>query len=146
MLPRLDAPMIPAFATPEIGRALASLPLHQRLSDGFHRGFLERHAPELVPAARPEPGRSFRARLPGRLRARTESPLGERWHEHLEFRKWIADGVLGSPLVTEPLGERWAARTRRRFLAGDGHAEGLALAAGGPVALAEALVELNRDE
>lgn len=145
MLPRLHAPMIPAFATPEIGRALASLPLDQRLSDGFHRGFLQRHAPELVPAAAPEPARSLRDRLPGRLRARPESPLGERWHDHLDFRRWIADGVLGSTLVTEPLGQRWAARTRRRFLAGDGHAEGLALAAGGPVALAEALVELERD-
>ena len=146
MLPRLDAPMIPAFSTPEIGRALASLPLDQRLSDGFHRGFLQRHAPELLPAAARAPDRALRDRLPGRLRARPQSPLGDRWQDHLEFRKWIADGVLGSELVTEPLGERWAARTRRRFLAGDGHAEGLALAAAGPVALAEALVELERDE
>lgn len=145
MLPRLDAPMIPAFATPEIGRALASLPLAERLSDGFHRGFLERHAPDLVPLPAPPPSRGLRDRLPGRLRARLASPLGERWREHPEFRAWIANGVLGSPLVTEPLGERWAARTRRRFLAGDAHAEGLALAAGGPVALAEALEELNRD-
>lgn len=143
MLPRLAAPMIPAFATPEIGRALASLPLRDRLSDGFHRGFLERHAPELLPAPPPPPRRSLRDRLPGRFRPRPASPLGDRWDERAAFRDWIADGVLGSPLVTEPLGERWAARTRDRFLAGDGHAEAMALAAGGPVALAQALEELN---
>jgi hypothetical protein len=51
--------------------------------------------------------------------------------------------VLGSPLVVEPLGERWAARTRERFLAGDGDAERTVLAAAAPVALAAALEELN---
>lgn len=149
MLPRLDAPMIPAFATPEIARALASMPLADRLSDGFHRGFLERHAPDLLPAA-PEPPRRTLAerlagRVPGRLRPTAPSPLGERWSDRPGFRHWIAEGVLGSPLVTEPLGSRWASRTRERFLAGDGHAEAMALAAGGPVALAEALAELERD-
>ncbi|HEX8649113.1 MAG TPA: hypothetical protein VF715_19630 [Thermoleophilaceae bacterium] len=155
MLPRLDAPMIPAFATPEIGRALASLPLADRVSDGFHRGYLERHAPELLPPrpAEPEPRRAGLAELlrrgaPDRLRARlrtaTPSELGTRWDERPGFRNWIAEGVLGSPLLTEPLGERWARRTRDRFLAGDGQAEAMALAAGGPVALAEALVELER--
>lgn len=144
MLPRLDAPMIPAFATPEVARALASLPLADRLGDGFHRGFLASRAPELVPPAHAEPRRNrLRLPLPGRLRARPSSFLGPRWDAHPAVRDWIAEAVLGSPLLTEPLGERWAARTRERFLAGDGHAETLALAAGGPVALDAALRELN---
>jgi hypothetical protein len=143
MLPRLRAPMIPAFATPEIARALASMPLAERLADGFHRGFLERHAPELVPPVAAAPRRS-RLRLPGRLRRPQASPLRARWDDHPGFRDWIAHGVLDSPLVTEPLGVRWAIRTRERFLAGDAHAESMALAAGGPVALAEALAELER--
>jgi hypothetical protein len=144
MLPRLEAPMIPAFATPEIGRALASLPLDQRLSDGFHRGFLERRAPELVPrpAAR---RRRLRDRLPGRLRGGAPSPLRARWPAHPAFRDWVSEGVLGSPLVTDPLGERWAARTRSRLLAGDAHAEATALAAAAVVALADALPELGHD-
>lgn len=146
MLPRLDAPMIPAFATPEIGRALASLPLAERLSDGFHRGFLERRAPDLVPPPAPTHRRPLWDRLPGRFRARPASALGERWDQHPGFREWVADAVLGSALLTDTLGERWAARTRERFLAGDGHAEGIALAAGGPVALSEALRELERDD
>jgi hypothetical protein len=146
MLPRLDAPMIPAFATPEVARALASLPLPDRLADGFHRGFLASRAPELVPAAeaRVRRHRLPRIPIPGRVRRRPASFLGRRWDEHPGFRDWVADGVLGSPLLVDPLGERWTRRTRSRFLAGDGEAELLALAAGGPVRLAELLEELER--
>ena len=143
MLPRLAAPMIPAFATPEVARALASLPLEQRMASGFHRGFLERHAPELV-ASPPAPAEARRRgpRLPWRRRV-PPSFLGARWDDHPAFRDWIADAVLGSPLVVEPLGARWAARTRERFLSGDGDAERVVLAAAAPVALAAALEELN---
>ena len=143
MLPRLDAPMIPAFATPEIGRSLASLPLGQRLSDDFHLGFLARHAPDLVPSDPAKPRRSIRERLPGRLRRAPESLLSGRWSDHPGFRDWVAGDVLGSPLVAGPLGERWTSATRARFLAGDANAEALALAAAAPVALASALEELN---
>jgi hypothetical protein len=143
MLPRLDAPMIPAFATPEIGRALASLPLDQRLSDGFQVGFLASRAPELVPRRPGPPRRTLRDRIPGRLRPAPRSPLRDRWADHAGFRDWVAGEALGSPLVTGALGERWAARTRDRFLAGDAHAESAALAAAAPVALDAALGELD---
>jgi hypothetical protein len=151
MLPRLAAPMIPAFATPEVARGLMSLPLAERTSDGFHRGFLERHAPELVPAAAPPAPRRRRLRLPqirrgpspAVLRYREPAFLAERWEEHPGFRSWIAEEVLASPLLTDPLGERWAARTRKRFLDGDGAAERLVLAAAAPVALDRALRELR---
>jgi hypothetical protein len=53
--------------------------------------------------------------------------------------------VLGSPLAVEGLGERWCARTRSRFYAGDAFAMERALWLGGPVALSEALRELPRD-
>ena len=141
MLPRLAAPMIPAFATPEVARSLASLPPGERLSDGFHRGFLERHAPELLPPPEAAPPRR-RLRLP-RRRPAPASFLGARWDSNPGFRDWISEGVLGSPLLAEPLGERWAARTRERFLARDGDAERIVLAAAAPVALADALRELN---
>jgi hypothetical protein len=139
MLPRLAAPMIAAFATPEVARGLASLRFEERVASGFHRGFLERYAPELLP---PPEERRRGARLPWRRRA-TPSFLGARWDEHPGFRDWITEEVLRSPLVVEPLGERWAARTRERFLAGDGDAERVVLAAAAPVALASALEELN---
>jgi hypothetical protein len=143
MLPRLAAPMVPAFATPEVARALASLPLADRMSSGFHRGFLERRAPELAgPVVEPPPRPPRRLRLPWRREA-PPSFLGRRWDEHPGFHDWVAEGVLGSPLLVEPLGERWANRTRERFLARDGDAERMALSAAGPVALAEALKELD---
>ena len=141
MLPRLAAPMIPAFATPEVARGLMSLPLADRTTDGFHRSFLERRAPELLPAAA-APTRGRRLRLPWR-RSREPAFLAERWDEHPRFRDWISDEVLASPLLTEPLGERWAARTRTRFLRGDGAAERVVLAAAAPVALDRALGELR---
>jgi hypothetical protein len=142
MLPRLAAPMIPAFATPEVARALASLPLADRMSGGFHRGFLERHAPDLVAPVVEPPPRPPRRRLPWRRQA-PASFLGDRWDEHPGFRAWIADGVLGSPLIVEPLGQRWAKRARDRFLARDGDAERMVLSAAAPVALDEALRELD---
>jgi hypothetical protein len=142
MLPRLAAPMIPAFATPEVARALASLPLADRMSDGFHRGFLDRHAPDLVKPVVEPPPKPPRRRLPWR-RTAPASVLGERWEGHPGFRDWIAEGVFGSPLLVEPLGERWASRTRDRFLARDGDAERMALSAAGPVALDRALEELD---
>ncbi|HEX8066680.1 MAG TPA: hypothetical protein VF520_09165 [Thermoleophilaceae bacterium] len=153
MLPRLSAPMVPAFATPEVARGLVSLPLADRLSDGFHRGFLESRAPDLAPPAEPSragrPGGLRRAagRLPGlgRMRRAEPSALAGRWDERARFREWVVDGVLASPLVVEPLGERWARRTRDRFLAGDAQAEAHALAAAAPVALAEELRRLERD-
>ena len=76
-------------------------------------------------------------------RRATPSFLGQRWGEHPGFRDWVADSVLASPLLVDPLGARWAARTRERFLAGDGDAERMVLAAAAPVALATALEELN---
>jgi hypothetical protein len=142
MLPRLAAPMIPAFATPEVARALMSLPLRERMGDGFHRSFLERHAPELLPAAPAQPPARRRLRLP-RRRATQPSVLGERWEANPGFRAWVTDEVLAAPLLTDPLGERWAARTRERFLSGDGDAERLVLSAAAPVALDRALRRLG---
>jgi hypothetical protein len=152
MLQRSSAPMVPAFAPPELQRALISLPVTDRASDAFHRRFLGRCAPALEPAPAPPPRRGglppfvrrLRARLPGIRRGRPATPsvLAERWQERPGFRAWVADEVLASPLIVEPLGRRWATRTRERFLAGDAHAEEMALWAGGPVALAAALRDL----
>jgi hypothetical protein len=155
MLPCLPAAMVPAFATPEVGRALVSLPLAERLEDGFHRRFIAARRPELVPAgprARPGPSRPSRsplarvaARLPLELQpvGGPSATLGPRWPAIPEFRQWVAEGVLGHAMVAEAMGRRWAAATRRRFLRGDAHAEELALWAAGPVALSEVLAELR---
>jgi hypothetical protein len=76
-------------------------------------------------------------------RLRRGRPDGE-WAARPEYRDWIADGVLGSALAAEGMGERWCRRTRSRFYAGDAVAVERALWLGGPVALSEALRDLPR--
>ncbi len=140
MLPRLPVAMIGAFATPEVQRGLVSLAMEQRAGSGFHRRFIAERVPDLLPA---EPERTARNRRLARLgrRLRRGSLDGE-WSARPEFRDWIADGVLGSALASEGLGDRWCARTRSRFYAGDAFAMERALWLGGPVALSEALGDL----
>ena len=138
--------LVPAFGAPDVQRALVSLPLRERAADGFHRSFLARRAPALLPATTPEPAprRSLLARrgrqtaAPARARAD-----GELWPAHPDFRAWVADEVLGSPSLTATMGTRWCLATRRGFLAGDPEAESLALWAAGPIAFDRALRELS---
>jgi hypothetical protein len=142
MLPHGPAAMVPAFATPEVQRALVSLPLEERRTDGFHRRFIEERRPELLPAASlggTGGGRRPLARISRRLR---QGRLDGEWRSRPEFRDWISDGVLGHPLAIEAMGERWCRRTRSRFFAGDQFAVERALWLGGPIALTEALGEL----
>jgi hypothetical protein len=143
MLPHGRAHMVPAFATPEVQRALVSLPLAERRADGFHRRFIEARRPDLLPvgsAGGTAGGRRPLARISRRLR---QGRLDGQWRARPEYRDWIADGVLGHPLAVEAMGERWCRRTRSRFFAGDQFAVERALWLGGPVALAEALAELR---
>jgi hypothetical protein len=143
MLPHGRAPMVPAFATPEVQRALVSLPLAERRLDGFHRRFIETRRPELLPAAASRGSAGGRRSL-GRVARRFRyGRLDGEWRSRPEYRDWIADGVLGHPLALEAMGERWCRRTRSRFFAGDQFAVERALWLGGPVALAEALEELT---
>jgi hypothetical protein len=143
MLPHGQAPMVPAFATPEVQRALVSLPLDERRLEGFHRRFIEARRPDLLPDAASggsAGGRRPLARVARRLRY---GRLDGQWRSRPEYRDWIADGVLGHPLAVEAMGERWCRRTRSRFFAGDQFAVERALWLGGPVALAEALEDLR---
>jgi len=145
MLPRLPAAMVGAFTSPEVQRGLISLPIEERARSGFHRRFIADRVPELLPTSEPEAaagGRRPLARVAQRLR---RGRLDGDWAARPEYRDWIADGVLGSALAVEAMGERWCRRTRSRFYAGDAFAMGRALWLGGPVALSEALAELARD-
>jgi hypothetical protein len=49
MLPREPFPLIAGFAAHEVQRALAALPLADKLTDGFHRRFVAERFPELTP-------------------------------------------------------------------------------------------------
>ena len=106
-----------AFSVPEVQRGLASLPLDERLDDGFHRRFIARHAPEVAPG----PGPAQRAGLPPFARRlasaardlRTHHATGDRIDLDPELRDWLTE-ILASPILVEPLGMTWAERVRRR--------------------------------
>ena len=150
MMPERAVALVPAFGVPEVARALASLPLEERVADGFHRRFLARLAPELAPAA---PGAGQRALVPAfarraaaAARRRRGMPaargaLAGEWASRPGFRTWVADEVLAWAPYRELLGAGWCERTREEFLAGSARGERLALLAAGPVALAGALAE-----
>ena len=103
-------------------------------------------AQKLVPGSEPEPTRALRAILPrsnativaisGDDAPAIELPLP------LLDREQIARDFVAHPLVAFAFGDRWAARVRSRFLAGQATAAELALRIAGPVALAQALKEL----
>jgi hypothetical protein len=144
LLPPVAAPAIGALTAPEVQRGLISLPLEERLRDGFARRFVDERMPGLAPAParRPVAGRRPLSRIA--RRAAGGGPLAVRWTATPEFREWVADAVLGGPLATEAMGERWCRRTRSRFYAGDATATDRALWLAGPVALQEALATLPR--
>ena len=142
MLPQLPAPMVGAFTAPEVQRGLASLPLEVRARSGFHHRFIADRRPELLPTGGAEHATSGRRPLARVARRLRRGRLDGEWAARPEYREWVAEGVLGSDLAVEGMGERWCRRTRSRFYAGDAFAVERALWLGGPVALAEALRDL----
>jgi hypothetical protein len=144
-LPHESAPMVFAFGHPRVQRALASLPVADQRSDAFQRRFIGRLAPEVALAPAPE-----RSGLVGRalrrvgLRSGARSPLADHWADRPEFRSWVADELLASPLLVESLGGAWVERVRGGFERGDAELEALALWVAAPAALDRSLAELNR--
>lgn len=163
-LPRIAPALVPALLTPELSRALVSLPLEDRLREGFHRRFIGERRPELAP---PELLRD-RGRRPLRSRSRPASALAslarpltrrlrgadrpsrwyaaEAWETRPRLRAFVAEEVLSSPLVSAGLGEDWARQTRAAFLGDEALGTRLALQVAGPVALERALREVARPE
>jgi hypothetical protein len=137
-----NSDLVVAFCVPDIQRGLTSLPLDERLNDGFHRRFIARHAPAVAPA----PGPSQRRGLPPlarRLAAamRRHQPRDAqppRVAVPEELGEWLAQ-ILASPIIVEPLGPAWAERVRQAMAAGDKAALETALIAAAPVTLCGAL-------
>jgi hypothetical protein len=106
-------------------------------------------AKALVPDTEPDRTRALRALLPHSKATVVAilAPGGER-SPAIELplpplgREEIARDLLSHPLVAYAFGDRWAARVRSRFLAGQATAAELVLRVAGPVALALALEEL----
>jgi hypothetical protein len=147
-LGRHAAPAVPAFLHPEVTAALVSAPLAERVADGFHRRLIARRLPG-HPVA-PPPTLQRRAvppplrRAAAALRARRPRPAAHAggWAAPAPgdpYAEWLADAVLRAPLVTDALGERWAAATRDGLRRGDPAAAEGALRVSAAVALQEAL-------
>lgn len=145
-LPWREGPMVGAFTPVEVARGLTSLPLAERLSDGFHRRFINSRAPELAPALPVPPRRSSARRAMRRLRRPpSRDPLvASLWAERPEARAWVTDYVLEHPLIRDALGDDWVRGTRRGFVGGEPRAAQQALLAAGPVSLSDALLRLRQ--
>ena len=154
-LARSRSPLLYAFSTPELTRALISMPLEDRITDGFHRAFLGRHAPALAIApprtqrrAVPRPAR----RVISSLRRRRGLPrsahgrwfLADVWNERPLTRAYIAEETLSDETFSAIMGKRWLARLRDGFVAGEQHATDLALLATGIVTFTRAIRPLSR--
>lgn len=160
MLQRSDPPAVAAFATPELTRALASLPLAERVSSGFHLRFLRARLPRLAPpvqpavrspvplrwaraalgpALRPAAALVLRARAPGRGRW----PDAALWPARDPLRSWLCEEVLSSPLLRQAMGDGWADHAREQFLRHEWRATDKTLLAASPIALQAALRALE---
>lgn len=117
MLAPVDFPTIPAFASPEVMRAFASLPLEDRVSDGFHRYALAQLGyPQLAPPPSggqrrgiPRPVRRASAWARRRRHDRQPAPwiFADRLGAYPEYRAWLVDEVLRSTTLASALGPDW---------------------------------------
>ena len=130
-LPRQDGYTVAALSAMDLNRALVSLPQNSRLGDGFHRTFIERHAPALAPPPPSNDRRRFvppmLRRLTHRFRSRTPPPpkpwlMAGEWGRFPETRGWINEAVLADPDVRIALGESWATALTTGFGRNDSHA------------------------
>lgn len=142
-------PTIAALAHPEVSAALASLPLAERLTDGFHRRFVARYAPEV---AVPPPPRRQRRGIPRPARRLMTRVRGLRWErpvegpaaiEDTDRTTWLVEEVLAAPLVHAGLGRRWADATRAGLIVGDREHLQAAIRVSGPVALESSFRDLR---
>ncbi len=160
----VDTRLVPVFSTPEIQRALASLSLADRVSNGFNRAFLQRHAPAgLAPASLAAPSsrrlalmrarraaasltRPARAAIRGRARGAPATwAAADRWGEVPQVRRWLMEDVLASSLLADAMGERWVGRTREGFTRDEAIATDATLASAAPLLLQRALTEARSE-
>jgi hypothetical protein len=152
-IPPLSQNLVLLFTPAEIARGLFSLPLRERIRDGFHRRFLiERGFTPSDPGV-PSPGRielalrRLRARRQPRPAPAADDPVDRMvehvWTERPSAREWVRDDALQHPLIERTLGREWAAATARGFTEGRARTAERALRAAGVVAFARALRALG---
>jgi hypothetical protein len=148
--PTSDAAYLPAFLEPEVARSLISLPLRDRLTDGFHRRYLSEHAPEIaLPAPRRQrawvPAAARRVASSVRRRRVSPPPPADIGHFATHYPatlSYLRDTVLRHPLVARGLGDNYAERLAREVEHGNGVAVLAALQLGGATLMADATAGL----
>jgi len=150
---RSSAAVIAPYLHAEVGRALISMPLQQRLDGALHRRLVERVAPSLTG----QPSSLQRRRAPilarrvasearrHRLRARPRVfAFAAEWQRRPQTRQWLLEGVLRDPLLDDALGARWVSSTWSGFVADAEPATFATLQAAALCSYRDALAELNR--
>lgn len=150
-VPRLDADIVPLFTPQPIVRALVSLPLEERLTDGFHRRFLTSRGIEPLTKAADIPRFSalswFARRRLHTVRPRRPQPYDDPvdllvasvWAEKAELADWLRDEVCAHPAISESLGGSWGGVTWGAFSAGRVRSTERLMRAAGVVAFASAI-------
>ena len=152
-IPPLSQNLVLLFTPAEIARGLFSLPLRERIRDGFHRRFLRAHGFTPGDPDVPDPGRielalrRFRARRQPRPAPAAGDPVDRMvehvWTERPNARDWVREDALREPLIERTLGSDWAEATARGFAEGRARTAERALRAAGVVAFARALRDLK---
>jgi hypothetical protein len=154
-IPPLAQNLVLLFTPAELARGLASLPLRERLADGFHRRFLSGRGLPAEPAAVPDPGRLSVAarRLRHRVRRRgapavpqpdaVDLLVQQIWAARTATRSWVCEEALTDPLIERTLGRAWGQATAAGFAEGQARTAERALRAAGVVAFARALAQLD---
>jgi len=143
----LRRPLVAAFATPDVVRALTSLPELDRASSAFHRRELRAAglpAPGPLPLQRPgvpPPLRRLAARLRGGRHREPDAPWGWAggWTDRPQLRAWYEREVVAWPVLREQFGDAWADALAAGFAADRHRATEHVLALAGPAALARHL-------
>lgn len=150
---RTPAAMIAPYLNAEVGRAMISMSLEQRLHAALHQRLIERATPSLTgaPEAMQRRGVPLLARRLAsearRRRARLRPPgfdAAAEWRSRPGTREWLLDGVLRDPLLADALGAGWASATRAGFAADAEPATVATLQAAALIAYRDAVAELNR--
>jgi hypothetical protein len=154
-IPPLEQDLVLLFTPTQIARGLASLPVRERIRDGFHRRFLTDRGLPPAPADVPDPGAVSVAarRLQHRLRRRAAPAAPQPdavdllmkhvWDERPQTGDWVREDALRDPLISGTLGADWAEATARGFAEGRARTTERALRAAGVVAFDRALAGLR---
>ncbi len=149
--PTAGAALTPAFLDPDVAAALVALPLEDRLTAAFHRGFVQARAPALalpappgqrrhVPAAARRLASAWRSRRP--RRAASDAPSLE---GHPLTRRFLHDSVPDAASVREGLGAPFADALRRGIAQADPRALEIAMTLAGATLAADVVAALRDD-